>query len=824
IESMEILKDAASAAIYGIEAGNGVILIPTKSGSKSKGSGKIFYNYQYTTQAITHLPDLLSSKEYIEYQHTLDETATAESMAYDGVTDTDWPALTFENGLMQRHTVGFQGGNDRGNIYVSLSYLDNDGIVVGNKDIQKRLTGQINAEYKVKDWMTVGVNTSIEKSQTKSVSESAGAGTSMLGSIMMLDPITPWTYKNGNVPQRVQDILDMGYPLMRDENGDIYGISVFSSNSLIYHPIFMRDRADSGSDGFNIRGTAYAYFTPIKGLTITSRLGYRSGYSNSQTFNYEYYITPLVNNDLGISGSISNNLYYQWENFANYVFDIGKNNFTAMAGMSYESSFSNNISGSATELNDTAPNFRWLSQAKNNSQMTLSGQPSNSANMSYYGRLNWAYDRRYNLQVSFRADAYDTSKLDPANSWGYVPSVSAGWNISNESFMSGIDKNILSNLRLRSSWGINGNVNSVGSYQYATTMSLSTRSGINFCDDMSTWHDGATPSTRLANPNLSWETSHQIDVGLEARMFKDRLSIGLDWYDKRTHDLITSTTAPGHTGASSVYVNAGLVQNTGLEAELSWKNTIGDFNYGVSVNGATLKNVVLEGTSKDRVQGARVWQSDYVTYFEEGYPLWYLRTYVMDGIDPATGEATYKDFTNDGVITQDDRMMTGKGIPDFTYGGTLTFGYKGFDLTIYGTGVAGVDRLFCLQRGDYREANTLKYLWDNSWAPGKTDYIFPKPTKLDTFYIASDAMIFDASFFKIKQIQLGYNLPNSILKKIQMSQLRAYVSLDDWFVFTKYPGLDPETSAYGSSINSMAIDFGSYPISKKVVFGVNLSF
>lgn len=822
IESMEILKDAASAAIYGIEAGNGVILITTKNGRNGGPNGRIFYNYQYTSQQIHHLPAMLNAKEYIEYQNTLDATMTPESMEYDGVTDTDWPSLSFEKGLMQRHTVGFQGGNENGNLYASITYLDNNGIIVGDKDIQKRLTGQINAEYKIKRWMTVGVNTSIEKSESKSVSEGINTGASMLGSIIMLDPITPYTY-TGTLPARIQQMVDDGYDLMRDPNGDIYGISVFSSNSLIYHPIFQRDKTDSSNNGFNIRGTAYANFTPIKGLTVTSRLGFRSGYTNSSTFNHKLYITPLVNNDLGISGSINNNVFYQWENFANYIFDIGKSNFNLMAGMSYERTNSNSINGSATELNDTAPNFRWLSQAKNNSQMSLGGQPSESANMSYYGRIGWSYDRRYNLQASFRADAYDTSKLDPSHRWGYFPSVSAGWNISNEEFMSGVNKNVLSNLRLRTSWGINGNVNSVGSYQYATTMSLSSR-GYNFGNTMDTWRDVASPSTRLANPGLSWETSHQVDVGIEGRMFGDKLSFEFDWYDKRTHDLITSLTAPGHTGASSMYINAGKVLNTGFEAMVSWKQVLGDFNYGISVNGATLKNQVLEGTSAERVQGERVWQSDYVTYFEAGYPIWYLRTYHMDGIDPNTGAAIYKDYDGDGSITQNDRDYVGKGIPDLTYGITLNFGWKNFDLTIYGTGAQGVEKLFSMQRGDFREANTLKYFWDNSWAPGKSSYIFPKPNKLDTFYIASDAMVFDASFFKVKQIQLGYTLPQSVLKKIKMSQLRAYVSLDDWFILTKYPGLDPESNGFSRNINGMALDTGTYPMSKKVVFGVNLAF
>ena len=821
IESMEILKDAASAAIYGIEAGNGVVLITTKSGADAGREGRIFYNFQHTLQQLGKMPDLLNAREYIEYQK-LQGSATDETLQWDGVTDTYWPGYMFETGYMQRHTVGFQRGDDNGSFYASLSYLDNNGIIVGDKDIQKRLTGQVNADYKIKKWLQVGVTMSLDKRISSSVSEGAVAGTSLLGSVMMYDPITPWTYTEDNMPDRVAAWVAEGRNLPRDANGNIYGVSVFSDNSLIFHPMVMRDRADTNNDSFNIRGTAYINFMPFKGFVFTSRLGYRAGYSNSSTYNHELFINSMNNNDLGLSGTARNNLYYQWENFANYSNTFGKHSINAMVGMSFQRSTSNYVTGSGDELTSTMENFRYLSNLVNTTNMRVSGQPSESANMSYFARVGWSYDRRYNLQASFRADAYDTSKLDRDHRWGFFPSVSGGWTISNEEFMSSVPKNILSNLRLRASWGINGNVNALSSnYQYAPALSTGTGVGYNPSDGFIL---GVAPSSVLGNPEIKWETSHQVDIGLEARMLDDRLSIALDWYNKNTHDLLTSTNAPNNTGASTVYLNAGKVNNTGVEMELSWKDTIGDFAYDISGNFATLKNVVLEGISSERQQGSQVWSSDYVTYFEEGYPIWYLRTYVIDGINPETGEAIYRNFDDDPTINTEDRMMTGSAIPDLTYGITINLAWKGIDFTLYGAGVQGVEKLYALGRGDFPQANTLKYFYDNCWMPGRTGYTLPKPNYLDRNYRVSDAMVFDASFFKIKQIQLGYSFPKRLLNKIAVSNLRLYVSLDDWFTFTKYPGLDPETSGYGSSGSAMAIDYGSYPISKKVVFGVNVSF
>ena len=818
IASIEILKDAASAAIYGVEAGNGVVLVTTKSGQK--GSGRVFYNFQHSIQNVAHLPEMMNAKEYMDYM-ILAGAATQDGFGYDGKTDTKWTDYMLETGHQNRHTVGVEGGNDRARFYTSLSYTDNDGIVKGEKDIFQRLVGQINAEYKVKDWLTVGVNATIDRSLRRAVSESSSISESVMGAMFVHDPTTPYIYDDNAIPSRVQAMINDRIP--RDPNGHVYGISAFNETSYMWHPQAILDRSDTETQSFRTRGTAYANFTPIPGLVITSRFGFQGGYSHTNTYNHEVYISSKTNQAMSISGSTNDRLYYQWENFANYTKAFGKHELTAMAGMSYQQTNTDNLRGTAYVLSSDDPNFRYLDNAVNNANMSIGGQPEVRANMSYFGRLGWSYANKYFVQANFRADAYDSSKLDKNHRWGYFPSVSAGWTVSNEPFMQGVKQALnLSFLKLRASWGVNGNVNALGAYQYASSLETNKNYGYNL---NGTFIVGVRPSKVLPNPNIKWETSRQVDVGMDLRMFSERLTFSVDWYNKNTHDLLTSTTAPANTGAETVYVNAGLVNNHGTEFELGWKDTIGDFNYGISGNLSTVHNKVVKGTSKDRVPGQKIWSSYDVTYFEEGYPLWYLRTFMVDHIDPNTGAAVYKDFNNDNAITPDDRDFAGSGIPDFTYGVTLNMGWKEFDLLVLGAGSQGAELLYAVTRADALQQNTLKIFYSDAWkSASSTGYKYPKPDSSDKFYRCSNLRVYDASFFKIKQIQLGYTLPRRIVKKIAMSSLRAYVSLDDWFTFTKYPGLDPETSHAGSSASGLGVDYGSYPISKKLVFGVNVSF
>lgn len=827
VESMEILKDAASAAIYGAQAGNGVVLITTKTGAKNN-RGRVFYNMQYSASKVGNIPDVMNASQWAEY---MVEGGFASQTSMDDYwytykngtrANTRWSDYVFETGSLMRNTAGFEGGNDKGSLYIALSSINNNGVVVGDKDTYNQTTSQVNADYKIKPWIKVGMTNSMERFKSKSVRENSEVY-GMISSAILYDPITPYTYEMDNLPTHIATPYAQGKPFLKDPDGNIYGTSPYAT-SQIWHPMQMRDTRDTKSDGINTNGTFYADITPFKGLVFTSRFGYRYSFANASTYVSPYYILSTNEQKRGtLEGRSSNALFYQWENFGNYSFNLGKNNFVAMAGMSYQKNKSNYINVTTDQLTNEAPNYRYIDYSSTSANDVVTGSPNDRLNISYFGRLSWSYGDRYNLQANFRADAFDASKLSKDARWGYFPSISAGWTVSNESFMSGINRKALSSLKLRASWGKNGNVNILNNYEYATTVASSYTYDFTNTSGSVT---GVAPSTRLSNPQLKWEESVQVDLGLDARFLNSRLSFTYDYYHKETEGLLTTTTPPMITGTSTMYVNAGNVRNMGHEFELSWKDKINDFSYSVSANLATVDNKVIKGPSTQRLNGANLQSFGTITYFEEGYPVWYFRTYRVDHVDKDTGATMYKKADGSvgtyAEVTDDDRDYTGSGIPDFNYGLTINMAYKGFDFTIFGSGSQGGKIFQAYYRTDLPVVNRLLYLYTDRWTPTNTNASVPKPNVADTKYWGSDAMLFDASYFKIRQIQLGYTIPQLYLNKVGLSALRAYVSLDNLFTFTKYKGIDPETRS--SSTSGIGIDRMSFPTSKNVAFGLNLSF
>ena len=844
IESMEILKDAASAAIYGAQAGNGVVLITTKTGASDHSSSSITYNGRYTLQSLGKKADLFDAAKYIEYQTYIGNINQdlLNANGYKG-QDTNWYDEAFEPSWSKQHGVTFQGGNKNGHFLAALNYVDDNGIYAGDKDVYKRLTAQVNADYNIKPWFNVSTNNSIEKWGTKSVSSGYG---SALNSVISIDPLTPaYISRIEDTPSGMQAHYASGDNIPRDptHNNDFYGTSKYIEEAT-GNPLFQRDKSDSSSEGFNIRGTLAANLTPIKGLTITSRLGYRIAQNSSHSYSTPYWLTAMAYAEqYSISANVNTSYYYQWENFANYIKQIGKHSLGAMIGMSYTESHSDNasISSSGTDiLKGYAENFRYIDYLTSDATKSVGNAPSMSSQISYFGRLTYSYDNRYSFQANFRADAYDSSKLSKQARWGYFPSFSAGWTISNEAFFKdNVDRDAVSFLKLRGSWGQNGNINVLGGYQYSTTISLNGQMyqyNPSAGDGRPTF--GSMPSG-LANPDLKWETSEQYDLGLDARFLRDRLTLGVDWFKKYTHDLLVSISPLPEIGVSSSMVNAGKVLNSGLEVELGWKDTIGDFRYGISANVSTLHNEVLEVHSLlNRIDGGTVsgLNSKLSSSFEAGYPIWYFRGFKYAGVNQSdndlgpAGAPLY--YTADGKLTctpgDNDKQYLGEGIPNLTYGITVNLAYKGFDFILFGTGAAGNEIYNLMVSADRPKLNSLTTYWDNSWGNPSVDKATAKYPDMKQVcnswdYFSSSAAVFDGSFFKIKQIQFGYTVPQSITRKALINDLRFFVSLDDYFTFTKYPGADPETASYNSS-TLRGVDSGSYPTSKKVVFGVNVTF
>ena len=820
IESMEVLKDGASAAIYGAEAGNGVILITTKKG---KGNGKITYDYQYSSQSLARVPQMMNAEQFIDYY----SEANLISMErfynnWDFETNTDWTKVGFENSNMHRHNLTFSAGDMNKSIYVSGSYLNNDGIVAGGKDFYERLTGMINATWKIKPWLEIGTNNQIEHYKSSSVSEGSEYGSYLLA-VLCLDPLTRPYYSEDNIPQHMQNAYyDTTHaPMLGDGKGNIYGVSAFNTSEN-QNPLIMRDNSQSTSKGFNINGTTFINFMPIKGLTVTSRLGYRLSSSQSYGVGYDYYANDThQQNFLSVNASTYASTYWQWENFLNYNKSIKGHDFGIMVGTSFTESRSFGVSGSKQGNGDDIgfskddPLFWYFAYASPNADDSVSGgEESISRKNSYFGRLNYEYKGKYLLQASLRADAADSSILPVETRWGYFPAVSAGWVISNENFMMDT-KSWLSHLKFRASWGQNGSLSSLGGYRYATVI---TSAGNYYTGNGNEYIQGYAPSA-TGNKELKWETAEQTNLGIDARFFSNRLSFSADWFLKNTKDLIVSGITPSTVvGNTASPVNAGNIQNRGFEFELGWQDHIGDFSYGIRGNLSTLKNkVTYIHETLDAIDGQSFHTYGAITRFEVGKPAWYFYGYQFDKIDPATGNPTFVDINEDGSITDADKTMIGKGIADMTYGITLTAAYKGFDLIVFGTGSYGADIYSCLNRADYT-LNKLTYWTENRWKVDNTAGTTPKAgaTDLDKYFISS-ASVFDGSYFKIKQIQLGYTFPSKWMKTIKVDNLRVYASLDDFFTFSDYPGFDPE-------VTNMGVDKGSYPTSKKIVAGVSITF
>lgn len=423
IANMEILKDAASAAIYGAEAGNGVVLITTKSGAAQNGTANISYSASFTNQRLWKKAELFDAFEYIDYQKAIgnvtDELLVANK--WDG-QNHDWFDAVFAPSWAQQHAVTFSGGNNKGHFFSSLNYVKNDGIVKGDKDVYKRLSAQINADYSLFKWFTVGTNTSIEKWETKSVSGSSYG--SMLNSVMSLDPLTPAYYSRIEdcTPGMQQHYAD-GDIILRDpnHNNDFYATSRWLDEAT-GNPLLQRDRTDSYGGGLNVRGSLFANVTPLKGLVYTSRFGYRIAQSSSHSYSTPYWATPMANAvEYNISANVNTSYYYQWENFVNYNQTFGKHSIGAMAGMSYiENNYDNaSMSSSGKDiLQYYLPQYQYISYLKKDAVKNMSNAPGRSASIAYFGRLSYSYADRYSLQANFRADAFDSSKLSKQNRWG----------------------------------------------------------------------------------------------------------------------------------------------------------------------------------------------------------------------------------------------------------------------------------------------------------------------------------------------------------------------------------------------------------------------
>ena len=887
IESIDILKDAASAAIYGARAANGVILVTTKQGKA--GKIELSYNGAVGWSNAYKRPQLLNAQQYMTIIDEYTFNTSGAKMDWAGYVPADilakvnggwegtdwWGAFENKNAIQQNHSVTLTGGTDRSKFAMSYTYTDNEGIMGADQaSYYKRHTIRINSDHvllRVKDFdaITIGENISIGYNRSHDLAED-GMYWSYIHSLLQTCPLLPQYADNG----------DIYY--YQDFDGNVKYGSGWNA-SLFSNPWENLDKGgfNSKAESRNINTSATAFLTiqPIKGLRLRSQFNYNWGsgayrnYGEPRSSGYGNATSPVYS----VSQSAWLNTNWSIENTLTYDLPIiNGHKISAMVGQSFQSTaWSYNIGGS-NKVNwgeqlatlkgwDSA----WLSNIKlvNATDATLTGKPNDEEYLaSWFGRVTWDWNETYMATATLRYDG--SSIFTDGKRWGVFPSVSVGWVVSNESFMEST-KSWMDFFKLRASWGQNGNKD-ISKYQYLATIALSGEagdSGYKFGSDMATSVAG-TPNTGayaniVPNPDLTWETSEQLDFGFDARFLKSRLGLNFDWYKKTTKDWLISGNMLAVDGTNPAAINGGDVENTGVEIALTWRDRIGsDFNYNIGVNFATNKNKVTRIANDNHYingpAGVLSQGTEYIYRAEEGKPIGYFYGMSYSGIfqnqeqidaynaeslrqhpglDKATwdgaqpGDCIWDDWNGDGVITYAegatcDRHEIGNPNPDIMLGINLGFTWKGLDFAVTGAGAFGQQIMRSYRSfsdAPYQNYDTSIF---NRWYGEGTSNSQPRISSTghsNTNWMSTRYME-DADYFKIKTVTLGYDFKH-LWKGCPFQQLRLYVQAQNLITFTGYTGLDPEVgNSAGGNGWASGIDLGLYPPSRTYLIGANIKF
>jgi TonB-linked SusC/RagA family outer membrane protein len=885
IESIDVLKDAASAAIYGARAANGVILVTTKQGKA--GKIEITYNGAMGWSNAYKRPQLLNAQQYMTIIDEYTFNTSGKKMDWAGFVPQDildkvangwegtdwWAAFENKNAQQQNHSVTLTGGTDRSKFAMSYTYTGNEGIMGADQaSYYKRHTIRINSDHvllKARDFdaITIGENISISYNKSHDLAED-GMYWSYIHSLLQTCPLVPQYADNGDVYYYQDFDGTVKY-------GQGWNASLFSNPWENLTTGGFNSKAESRN--VNANATAFAVIQPIKGLRLRSQFnynwgsgGYRNyneprstGYGNATSIVYSVNQSAWVNTNW----SVENTLTYDLPMF-------GGHKISAMVGQTFQSTaWSFNIGGSnKVNYGEQLATLKgwdsaWLSNVKleNATDATLTGKPNDEEYLaSWFGRVTWDWNEKYMATVTLRYDG--SSIFTDGKRWGWFPSVSAGWVVSNENFMEGT-KSWMDFFKIRASWGQNGNKD-ISKYQYLATIALSGEagdSGYKFGSDMATSVAG-TPNTGayaniVPNPDLTWETSEQLDLGFDARFLNSRLGLTFDWYKKSTKDWLISGNMLAVDGTNPAAINGGDVRNTGVEIALTWNDKIGkDFNYNIGVNFATNKNKVTRIANDNHYingpGGVLSQGTEYIYRAEEGKPIGYFygMSYsgiwqnqaqidaareagkaVLDSAQP--GDCIWDDWNGDGVITYAegkdadgndicDRHEIGNPNPDVMLGINLGLNWKGLDFAINGAGAFGMQIM-----RSYRSFSDAPYQnYDttilNRWVGDGSSNTQPRisSTGSENTNWVSTRYMEDADYFKIKTVTLGYDFKH-IWKSCPLQQLRLYVQAQNLYTFTGYTGLDPEVgNSAGGQGWASGIDLGLYPPSRTYLIGASIKF
>jgi len=831
IESMDVLKDAASAAIYGARAANGVVLITTKSGSKGK------MNVTYSGyQGIQNTAKKLKMLDADQYRMMMNEGARNAGlsepfdMAEIPKYNTNWQDAVFQkNAPITNHEFSVSGGNDKSTYSSSISYFSQQGIIGGEKSQFDRITARLNTRHQVSEKFQFGNNLSYSNIERRGIASNQSFN-GVYSSALNLDPLTPLYEEN-------EDLLNTypysDEPVLSDDVGRVYGISNYVGAEVV-NPLALLQTQTGKTRVDKVIGNVFGEYQIIEGLKFRTSLGIDLAYVLNDSYRPFYFLNGAQLNvdKTSVSKSIDRYFTWQFENTLAFTKQIDDHNFSALVGMTASKFNYENLAGFNAKVPINDPNHVYLNMATDTA-WTANGGAAHSSLLSGFSRVTYDFKNKYSFTGIIRRDG--SSKFGANRRYGIFPSLGVSWLLSDESFMKVPEA--ISFLKLRASWGINGN-QEIGNYQFISVMDKSR--GYIFGGGRMT---GASPQY-IENADIHWEESEQIDIALDLGAFDNRFTATLDFYRKTTGGLLERIPIPAHVGNDPPFANVGSVQNQGVELALNWRTVEDDFSYSVGLSGAYNHNKMTHIGNDEKVLPGASWAiAGMVTRAEEGLPIAYFWGYQTAGIfqnqaevfqhigitgEPlqpraVPGDVKFVDVNNDGKLNADDRTMIGNPTPDFTMGINFSLNYKNFDMSALIVGAYGHQILNGSQRQDLRYTNRTEAILDRWNGEGTSDEV-PRYTWIDTNnnYRVSDLYIEDGSYTIIKNLQFGYTMPVPLLRTIGADVWRFYLSFENLYTLTKYTGADPEIGAMSSF--DIGIDRGIYPHARTVRIGTTITF
>lgn len=848
IVSIEVLKDASATAIYGSRAANGVIMITTRRGVK--GESKISYNGYYGVQTLPNTIDMMDLRQFADYQLDVsrdqnwlpDERYLDPSILGEG---TDWQDEIFRSAGMQSHQVAISGGTEKTTYAVSGGYFNQEGIVIGSNF--DRFTTRINLDNELKDWLNIGGNLSFANTNEKITLNSGGDGIIMQA--LLTTPSTP----------------------VRDLDGNYAGPE-HQNTGVSYNPVAAALMRNNTLERNRLMGNFYADAKILEDLKFRTEIGLDNNASYNKAFHPTYTWGALVNTENMLRQREDRSFFWIWKNYFTYQKKFEAHDVTAMLGAEAQRSEWEGLE--VTKRNFASNDIQVLSQGEQENTIT-NGWKDGQSLASYFGRVNYGYQDKYLLTLTFRADG--SSKFGPENKWGYFPSAAFAWRASNEDFMKQF--RAIYDMKIRVGYGEVGN-QAIGNYLYGSSLvSVNTPFGT------------AYRMEKIANPFLQWETTKQFNVGLDLSLFGGRIDFVADVYNKQTSDMLLQLAVPSYLGGTgwmdirAPYANVGALENKGIDLALTTHNiNKGKLQWSTNINYSLNRNKVLELADETRPYYQNLyWYSEFqtATMTKVGQPIGVFYGYVLQGIftnqddilnhavqvkapnsessenpngenlvDKTSGvwigDVKFADLNGDGVINTEDQTIIGNPNPDFTFGINNSFSYGAFDLNVFLSGSYGGEIL------NYArvmiEGQTSLFQNQSAAVDNRARYAYNDPISSDTdpanVYLAnpgteiprfatndvnrnnrmSSRFIEDGSYLRIQNLKLGYNIPAKWAQNVKAESIRVYANVQNLYTFTNYSGYDPEIGAFNQNALLQNVDMGRYPTPRVLTFGVNVDF